>query len=157
MFKDQTDLLSAFNAHKVEYLVIGGHAVGEHSQPRGTKDLDIFIRSDLKNSEAIFRALADYGAPLAGLSADDFNNKPESVFQIGVEPSRIDILQSIPAVTFDQAWANRVESTIDGTTPAFFISREDLIQNKLATGRHRDLDDVERLRAATAARPTPLE
>ena len=152
MFKDQTDLLSAFNAHNVEYLVVGGHAVGEHSQPRGTKDLDILIRSDEANSKAVFRALADYGAPLSGLSPDDFNNKPESVFQIGVEPARIDILQSIPAVDFDAVWANRVESTIDGSTPVHFISADDLIRNKLATGRHRDLDDVERIVAAKRAK-----
>jgi hypothetical protein len=64
MFKDQTDLLSAFNAHEVECLVIGGHAVGEHSQPRGTKDLDLFIRSDKKNGEAVFRALAALRYPV---------------------------------------------------------------------------------------------
>ena len=151
MLKDQTDLLRAFNAHKVEYLVIGGHAVGEHAEPRATKDLDLFIRSNKPNSEAVFRALAEYGAPLAGLTPEDFNDKPDSVFQIGVEPARIDILQSIPAVTFDQAWSNRIESTIDGQTRAYFISRDDLIQNKLATGRHRDLDDVERMRAAARA------
>jgi Nucleotidyl transferase of unknown function (DUF2204) len=151
MFKDQTDLLLAFNAHNVDYLVIGGHAVGEHSQPRGTKDLDLFIRSDKRNSEAVFRALAEFGAPPSGLTPEDFHGHPESVFQIGVEPGRIDILQSIPAVAFDEAWPNRIESMVDDRTPAHFISPDDLIKNKLATGRHRDLDDVERISAAMAA------
>jgi len=154
MFKDQTDLLSAFNAHKVEYLVIGGHAVGEYSQPRGTKDLDLLIRSSKENSEAVFSALAEFGAPLSGLTPDDFHGHPESIFQIGVEPARIDLLQSIPAVDFDEAWANRTESLVDDRTPAHFISRDDLIKNKLAVGRHRDLDDVERIRAAIRARGT---
>ncbi len=151
MLKDQKELLSAFNKHEVEYLVIGGHAVSEHSQPRATKDLDIFIRADAKNSEAVYRALADYGAPLSGVTPDDFNQEPDTIFQIGVEPNRIDILQSIPAVSFDQAWKNRVDSVIDGAVPAHFISREDLIANKLATGRHRDLGDVEALREAARA------
>ena len=152
MLKDQKELLSAFNAHSVEYVIIGGHAVSEHSQPRATKDLDIFIRADQKNSEAVYRALVEYGAPVSGLSPADFRNNPESILQIGVEPSRIDILQSIPGVTFDQVWANRVESFVDETTPAHFISRDDLIANKLAVGRNQDLADVEKMREAASAR-----
>ena len=156
MLKDQKELLSAFNAHSVEYVVIGGHAVSEHSQPRATKDLDIFIRADQKNSEAVYRALVEYGAPVSGLSPADFRNNPESILQIGVEPSRIDILQSIPGVTFDQVWANRVESFVDETTPAHFISRDDLIANKLAVGRGQDLVDVEKMREAASARQSKI-
>ncbi len=85
------------------------------------------------------------------MTPEDFQGHPESIFQIGVEPGRIDILQSIPAVDFDEPWKNRIESMVDERTPAYFISRDDLIENKLATGRHRDLDDVERIRAAVAA------
>ena len=157
MLTDQKELLSAFNEHGVEYLVIGGHAVSEHSQPRATKDLDIFIRSDRNNGERVYRALAAFGAPLSGISPADFDNQLDSIFQIGVEPDRIDILQSIPAVSFDQAWKNRVETIIDGSVPAHFISREDLIANKLATGRHRDLGDVESLREAALAGKTEFE
>lgn len=157
MLKDQKELLSAFNKHEVEYLVIGGHAVSEHSQPRATKDLDVFIRADAKNGEAVYRALADYGVPLSGVTPDDFIDKSDTIFQIGIEPNRIDILQSISGVTFDQAWKHRVESVIDGTVPAHFISREDLIENKLASGRYRDLGDVEALReAAVAQSVTPV-
>jgi|SRR6185437_2727120 len=146
MLKDQKDLLAAFNARSVKYLVIGAHAVGVHAEPRGTKDLDVFIKADKENSKAVFEALADYGAPLAGMTPDDFNDAPASVFQLGVEPDRVDILQAIAGVTFDEAWNNRLERLLDEDTPAHIISFEDLIKNKLASGRHQDLADVEKLR-----------
>jgi len=72
MLKDQREILVAFNARDVKYLVIGGHAVGIHSEPRGTKDLDIFIKADADNSRAVFAALADFGAPMAGMTSEDF-------------------------------------------------------------------------------------
>jgi hypothetical protein len=144
--KDQKDLLTVFNAHGVKYLVIGAHAVGVHAEPRGTKDLDVFIKADEENSEAVFAALAQYGAPLAGMTPDDFNDEPTSVFQLGIEPDRVDILQGIAGVTFDEAWDSRIESLLDTDTPAHVISLEHLIQNKLASGRYQDLADVEKLR-----------
>lgn len=151
MLKDQRDLLAAFNAHGVKYLVIGAHAVGVHADPRGTKDLDVFIKADEENSKAVFAALAGYGAPLGTLTPADFNDKPSSAFQLGVEPDRIDILQGIAGVTFDEAWPNRVETLLDKDTPAHVISREHLIKNKLASGRHQDLADVEKLRESTSS------
>jgi len=93
MQQDLKELLLVFNEHGVEYLVVGGYAVGIHSEPRATKDLDIFIRADEKNSIAIFHALSAYGAPLDGLTPASFRDEPDSVFQIGVPPLRIDILQ----------------------------------------------------------------
>ena len=149
MLKDQKDVIAALNAHGVKYLVVGGHAVSIHSEPRGTKDLDVFIKADEENSNAVFDALAEYGAPLAGVTPADFNDKATSVFQMGVEPGRVDILQGIAGVPFDEAWNSRVEAFLDGEIPAHFISREHLIQNKLAVGRFQDLADVERLREAT--------
>jgi hypothetical protein len=157
MLKDQRDLLAVFNAHGVKYLVIGAHAVGVHVEPRGTKDLDVFIKADEENSKAVFAALAEYGAPLGTMTPADFNGEPSSVFQLGVEPDRIDILQGIAGVTFDEAWPTRVEVLLDKDTPAHVISREHLIQNKLASGRHQDLADAEKLREAestTQRRPT---
>jgi hypothetical protein len=151
MLKDQKDLLVAFNAHGVKYLVIGAHAVGVHAEPRGTKDLDLFIKSNEENSKAVFAALADFGAPLAGVTPDDFNDQPSSVFQLGVEPARVDILQGIAGVTFDEAWNNRVERLLDTDIPAHIISFEHLIQNKLASGRYQDLADVEKLRESAEA------
>ena len=154
MYKDFADLLSELNAHHVEYLVVGGYAVGAYSEPRATKDLDILIRGDEKNSEALFQALVAFGAPLAGHTADDFNNKPTSIFQMGQPPIRVDILQSIPAVTFDEAWEQRAEAKIAGVV-APLISAEHLIQNKLASGTLRDLADVQAVQDALATPPKP--
>ena len=109
MFKDQKDIVAAFNAHGVKYLVIGAHAVGIYAEPRGTKDLDLFIKADEANSKAVFAALAEYGAPLSKMTPADFNDKPSSVFQLGMEPNRVDILQGIAGVTFDNAWRSRAE------------------------------------------------
>jgi hypothetical protein len=145
---DLRELLLAFNAHGVEYLLVGGYAVGVHAEPRATKDLDVFVRPDPSNSVIVYRALAAYGAPLAGVSPEDFCNDPTSIFQIGQPPLRIDILQQIDGVTFDEAWPNRVEAEIDGT-PVHVISAQDLIANKLASGRLRDLADAEAVRQAT--------
>jgi Nucleotidyltransferase of unknown function (DUF6036) len=146
MPKDLKELLRAFNDHAVKYLIVGGYAFGVHAEPRATKDLDIFIRTDEENSKAVFRALAQYGAPLDDLSPTDFADG--STFQIGQPPARIDILQRIDGVTFDEAWKNRVEGLIDDEIRIAVISRDDLIRNKLACGRDQDLLDAKKLRAA---------
>lgn len=147
--KDLKDILRAFNANAVKYLIVGGHAFGVHAEPRTTKDLDLFIRSDAENATAVFRALAQFGAPIAGMSPKDFADG--TTFQIGQSPERIDILQKIDGVTFDEAWAHRVAGMIEGEIPAAVISRDDLIRNKLASGREQDLLDVKVLRAAEKA------
>lgn len=148
MLKDQRDLVAVFNAHGVKYLVVGGHAVGIHAEPRGTKDLDIFIKRDLENSRAVFAALAEFGAPVVGMSPDDFRDNPMAVFQIGVPPGRVDILQGIAGVTFEEAWEQRVDAVLENDVPAHIISRDHLIKNKLAVGRLQDLADVEKIREA---------
>ena len=149
MPEDFKDLLRALNANGARYLIIGGHAFAVHAEPRTTKDLDLFIRSDAENANAVFRALAQFGAPLQGMSPADF--KDGTTFQLGQTPNRIDVLQRINGITFEEAWANRLESKIDGEIPAAVISREDLIRNKLASGRDQDLLDVKVLRAAEKA------
>ena len=146
MPRDLKDLLSAFNEHSVKYLVVGGYAFGVHAEPRATKDLDLFIRRDEENSRAVFRALAQYGAPLEGMSANDFMDG--TAFQIGQPPARVDLLQQIDGVSFDEAWGHSVEGLIDGEIRARVISREDLIRNKLASGREQDILDARTLRAA---------
>ena len=145
MDQDLRDLLSACNVHKVFYLIVGGYAVSLHAEPRATKDLDILIRANEKNSELVFRALAQFGAPLAGYTVQDFMDQ-ESGFQIGLPPARIDILQRLEGVAFDEVWDQRVEALIDGDLPAHFISRAHLIRNKLAFARPRHLLDVQALR-----------
>jgi predicted nucleotidyltransferase len=146
MPEDLKELLRAFNDHGVKYLIVGGYAFGVHAEPRATKDLDVFIRADQENSQAVFRALGQYGAPLVGLSPSDFMDG--TTFQIGQPPARIDFLQGIDGVSFDEAWRNRVEGMIDGQIRVALISRDDLIRNKLATGREQDVLDVKTLRAA---------
>jgi hypothetical protein len=150
--KDLKDLLLAFNDQSVKYLVVGGYAFGVHAEPRATKDLDLFIRPDKENSEAVFRALAQYGAPLSGLSPADFIDG--TIFQIGQPPTRIDILQQIDGVSFDEAWDNRIEGFLDGEIRTMVISKNDLIRNKLASGREQDLLDVKKLRAAALEHPS---
>jgi hypothetical protein len=146
MLKDQKDLLSALNSHGVEYVVIGGHAAIAYGVARLTKDLDIFIRADEANSEAVYAALAEFGAPLTSLTPSDFRDNPNTVVQFGVPPNRIDILQSALGVTFEQAWANRVDISIDDTVIAHYLSFDDLIRNKEEVGRPGDLADVYELR-----------
>jgi hypothetical protein len=145
MLRDQRDLLCAFNAEAVEYLVVGGHAVNVHGVPRLTKDLDVFIRGSKLNGERVFAALARFGAPLAGYSADDFHGHEDDVFQIGVEPNRIDILQAIAGVDFDAAWQRREMFEVEEGLTAPFLCLDDVLTNKLLVGRPQDLADADRL------------
>jgi hypothetical protein len=145
MFDDFKDLLSAFNVANVRYLVVGGYAVSLHSQPRATKYLDIFIATDAQNSEAVFRALAKFGAPVEGLSASDFRD-PESFFRMGTPPVMIDIMPRISGVEFEGAWQRRVDIEIDDKLMVPFISRDDLLAAKISAGRAQDLADVAALR-----------
>lgn len=146
--RDLKEFLCAFNAHNVEYLVVGAYAVGVHAEPRATKDLDVFIGTSKENGVAVFRALTDFGAPLTGLGPEDFSDAPSSIFQIGQPPLRVDILQQIEGIDFQDAWKDRIEAVIGGEVSAHIISREHLITNKLAVGRGQDLVDVQKIRAA---------
>ena len=149
MYPDFKELLSVLNAHRVKYLVVGAYAVSIHAQPRATKDLDILVKADAENAEAVFAALAQFGAPLQGLTAADFAERGP-FFRMGREPVGVDILTEIPGVEFDAAWPRRVEDVVDPASgfKASFISREDLIAAKLAAGRPQDLADVEAIRKA---------
>ncbi len=150
MEKDQRDLLRVFNERKVEYLVVGGYAVSYFTEPRVTKDLDIFIDTSDENVAIMYAALAAFGAPLAGMTPKDFQD-PAYVYQIGQPPSRIDILQELTAVDFESAWNAAEDGMIDSDIPVRYISVPDLIKNKLAIGRHRDLADVEAIRESENA------
>lgn len=155
MYQDYEDLLSAFRAHGVRYLIVGGYAVIFHAQPRFTKDIDLFIKADSANAQATYDALADFGAPLQGIRPEDFAERG-SFFRFGREPRSFDILPDIPGVDFDAAWKRRVDGVIDAKTglKAHFISRDDLIAAKLAAARPQDLADVDALRkAAESQRP----
>lgn len=149
MEKDQRDLLREFNDHNVRFLIIGGYAFSFYTEPRATKDLDIFIDKSPDNALRVFRALAKFGAPLHGVTPQDFENV-DSAFQIGIAPSQIDILQAIEAVEFETAWQTSEPGMI-GDIPVRYISFDDLVKNKLSIGRLRDLADVEALQQARAA------
>jgi hypothetical protein len=146
MLKDQKDLLSAFNEHGVEYVVVGGHAVTAYGFSRMTKDLDVLVRRSEPNARAIFRALGAFGAPISKYTVSDFHDHPKSVIQFGMPPNRIDLLQSIEGVAMEDIWANRVEFAVDTNLRANFISLEHLIQNKQTVGRASDLADVDELK-----------
>jgi hypothetical protein len=149
MCQDYKDLLSVFRAQNVKYLIVGGYAVSFHGQPRGTKDMDLFIKADPENARATYAALAEFGAPLEGITVEDLAD-PKQFIRFGKEPVAVDILPGIDGVDFDAAWERRVEGVIDPASGlgAWFISREDLTAAKLAAGRLRDLADVDDLRAA---------
>ncbi|HVC46453.1 MAG TPA: DUF6036 family nucleotidyltransferase [Terracidiphilus sp.] len=151
MFDAFKALLSAFNAHNVKYLIVGGYAVSLYAQPRATKDSDVWIKADPGNAHAIYHALASFGAPLTGVSESDFAD-PRKFIRFGTAPIAVDILPGIDGVGFDAAWGRREEVLIDPARNlrAFFISKEDLIAAKLAAGRMRDLADVEEIRQAEA-------
>ena len=150
MFDDLKELLSVFNEHGVKYLIVGGYAVSFHAQPRATKDLDLFIKADLENATIARNALISFGAPLSNISASDLAN-PLNFIRFGREPLAVDILPRIDGVDFDEAWEHRVVGLIDKASglTALFISKEDLVAAKLASGRMRDLADVEEIRAAS--------
>ncbi|HTX76745.1 MAG TPA: DUF6036 family nucleotidyltransferase [Terracidiphilus sp.] len=144
--------MSVFRSHGVKYLIVGGYAVILHAQPRFTRDIDLFIKADRANAEALYAALAEFGAPLEGIRIEDFE-EPGSFFRFGRDPRGFDILPDLGGVEFDAAWENRIESVVDpesGLT-AYFISAPDLIAAKLASGRPQDMADAEAIRKAIEA------
>lgn len=138
---DFRDLLVEFNAHAVEYLVVGAHALAAYGQIRATKDLDVWVRPERENARRVIAALRAFGAALHGLTEDDLTT-PGVVFQMGVAPVRIDVLTMIDGVEFDEAWPNRLQTQFAGV-PTSVVGRRELIRNKRAAGRAQDLADVE--------------
>ena len=146
MNQDFRDLLRAFNDEKVEYLIVGGYALIKYTEPRYTKDLDVWVNPNYENAERVFRALVKYGAPVSTMSPADFMREG-FFFTMGIAPSRIDILFDLRGLTFASAWERRERASIGGVETNF-LSRVDLIINKEAVGRKQDLADVEKLRIA---------
>ena len=155
MNSDFKELLQSFNEAGAKYLVVGGYAVMEYSEPRYTKDLDIWVGTDAENAPLVYQALAKFGAPIADFSEADFR-EPEVFFQIGVAPVRVDILTSIIGVDFTEAWCRRDVRTFAGI-PASYISIEDLITAKIASGRRQDKADVTALRKSLKQAQKQLE
>jgi hypothetical protein len=125
--------------------VIGGYAVFVHGQPRMTKDLDVFVESSPENAVVVYRALGEFGAPLEKFTVGDFADG-KTVGRFGVPPICVEVIQRIDGVDFPTVYANSVPILIDGEVPARYISADDLITNKLASGRPQDLADVDAIR-----------
>jgi len=141
--QDFRELLALFNDHHVNYVIVGGYALAFHGAPRFTGDLDIFVKSDHENAGRIVAALNDFGFASRGLTEGDFE-RPDQVIQLGVAPVRVDLITSITGLSWEEVFANRVPSDY-GDVPVHYIGREELISNKRAVGRAKDLADLEAL------------
>ena len=145
MNEDFLDLLAALLDSGARFLVVGAHALAVHGVPRATGDLDIWIPLHNENTDLVWSALKQFGAPLGSLDVtkEDLNTVG-MVVQIGLPPRRIDILTQLSGVDFDSAWRSRVEHVV-GSLKVPFIGRNTLLENKRATGRTKDLADIEAL------------
>jgi hypothetical protein len=141
MNPDFVDLLRAFIAADVRFLIVGAYALALHGRPRATGDLDVWIDATPENAARVMRALAAFGAPLTDVSVQDFS-RPGVTYQIGVAPGRIDVLTELTGLTFADAWPDRMRRPF-GDVDVDFIGRAAFIHNKRATGRAKDLGDIE--------------
>jgi hypothetical protein len=138
-------MLAALQDAAALFLVVGAHALAVHGVPRATGDLDIFVPPDLENSKRVLKALVEFGAPIqtADLTAEDLA-KPGTIYQIGLPPRRIDLITDIDGLSFEEAWESRVIREVAGLQIPF-LGRDALLRNKRASGRTKDLADVELL------------
>jgi hypothetical protein len=143
MNPDFVDLLRAFAAADVRFLIVGAYALAHHGRPRATGDLDVWVDPTPANSRHVMQALRDFGAPLTAVVEDDFA-RPGIVFQIGVPPGRIDVITDLTSLTFAEAWDSRERGHF-GEVMVDYIGRDAFIRNKRATGRAKDLGDIEGL------------
>jgi hypothetical protein len=141
MNQDFVDLLRAFLAADVRFLIVGAYALALHGRPRATGDLDVWVEATPENAERVMRALGAFGAPLGNISAADFTREGVT-YQIGVPPGRIDILTDLTGLRFVDAWSDRLRRPF-GDVEVDFIGRAAFIRNKRATGRPKDLGDIE--------------
>ncbi len=139
--RDFKELLVLFNAHNVDYVIVGAYALAFHGAPRYTGDLDILVRPDRENSERVLNALNAFGFASLGLTVEDFSSSGK-VVQLGYPPLRVDIMTSLTGVSWDQVAAGRVKS-VYGDAEVHYLGKNELIQNKRALGRMKDLADIE--------------
>ncbi len=143
MNQDFVDLLRSFIVHEVRFMVVGAYALAIHGRPRATGDLDIWVDATPDNAARVIRALAAFGSPLRDVREDDFAT-PGVVYQMGVPPGRIDVLTQLTGVTFAEAWPGRIEQRVANLLVPV-IGRDEFVRNKRATGRAKDLGDIEDL------------
>jgi hypothetical protein len=143
LFPDWREFIELLNAHSVEYIIVGAWARAFHGIPRSTGDIDFLVRPTLENAERLVRVLHNFGFASLDVTREDFE-LPDRIVQLGVEPYRIDIITGISGVTFDEAWNDRVQGEIEGL-PASFLSLRMFRRNKQASGRPKDLADLDAL------------
>jgi hypothetical protein len=143
IYQDFKELLELLNEKNVEYLIVGGYALAFHGAPRFTGDIDIFIKPTKKNAQRILMALEEFGFASLKYDIEDFTKK-DRIIQLGVPPARIDIITSISGVSWDKAYSGRVKGDY-GDVSVYYIGREQLIKNKRAVGRSKDIADIEAL------------
>lgn len=143
MNDDFRDLMTALLDAGARFLVVGAHAMAVHGVPRATGDLDVWINPDHANAERVWQALLAFGAPVRelGISREDLET-PGMVVQVGLPPRRIDLLTEATGLVFEEAWQNRTTHHTDSHDVPF-LSRQDLVRNKRATGRPKDLADLD--------------
>jgi predicted nucleotidyltransferase len=146
--EDYRDILQCLRDNEVQFLIVGAYAMAAHGYPRATGDIDLWVMASRENATRVYKALKEFGAPLAEIDDTTFAQK-DVIFQIGIAPRRIDIITAISGVEFESAYKRRKEINLDGLLLPF-ISREDLIANKEATGRDKDRLDAKTLRSPKA-------
>ena len=142
--QDFKEFIALLNKSKIEYLIVGGYAVGLHGYPRYTGDIDIWIKTNEANSEKMVKILNEFGFNSYDIKKEDFL-KLDNVIQLGYPPYRIDLMMLIDGVTFDECYANRIKKEID-EIEIDFIGYDDLIKNKRASGRDKDINDINNLK-----------
>lgn len=140
---DWLDFIDCLNGQGVEYVIVGAHALAFHELPRLTGDMDFLVRPTPENSVRVVAAYRDFGFGSLGLKDDEFASL-DRIVQIGYPPVRIDVMSSISGVAFDEVWATRIFGDLGGRE-VFFMGREALLKNKIASGRPKDMDDAKRL------------
>ena len=139
---DFRDFLRLLNDHEVEYLLVGGYAVAYHGYPRTTLDMDVWVSNDAANADRMVRVMKDFG--FTGSISPEIFRMTDRVVRMGVPPMKLEIIMEASGVDFGECFANRVTDTIDDIA-VNIISLQDLRRNKKASGRHKDLDDLEHL------------
>ena len=143
VYQDFEDLLQCLNTARARYLLVGAHAVAIYTEPRYTKDMGVWVEPTKANAARVYKALQKFGAPMTGLTIKDLCD-PEKIYQIGVEPVRIDIIMGLPRLNFARAWKNKT-TTRFGKIKTFVLAREDLIKAKGSTKRPQDKIDLQKM------------
>lgn len=142
--QDLREFIELLNSHRVEYLIVGAHALAWYGLPRYTKDIDVLVRVTPENATSLVAVIDDFGFSSTGLNEKDFL-EADQIIQLGMEPHRIDLLTGISGVGWEEAWDSKELGTLE-SIPVAYLGKSAYIKNKLASGRPQDIADVSRLR-----------